>query len=67
MVMLVIGQCNRTVKGTVHTSCLSISGQDTSCMHTVVSYFIKLMFFFRKTCKRCLVSFVNFDMVLINC
>ena len=42
--MLVIGQCNRTVKGQL-TCRACVSGQNTSCMCAVVSHFIELTVF----------------------
>ena len=49
MLVLVIGQCNRTVKGTVNTS----------CAHAGVSHLNKLTVgvFFMKTYNCCQVSF----------
>ena len=43
--MLVIGQCNRTVKGQL-TCRACVSGQNTSRMCAVVSHFIELTVFF---------------------
>ena len=41
--MLVIEQCYRTAKGTVHTSCLAcVSGQNASCARVIVSHFAEL-------------------------
>ena len=40
--MVVIGQCNRTVEGTVNTSCLHVSGQDASFARAIVALFAKL-------------------------
>ena len=76
--MLVIGQCNRTVKGTVNTTCLC----SVQCARVVDSHFAELtlvflfcffcfvlfclFYFFMKTNNRCLVSFSNFVLVLIN-
>ena len=37
-----MGQCNRTVKGTVYMSLTCESGQDASCVHAVVSHFPEL-------------------------
>ena len=64
--MPAIGQCNRTVKGTVlRHAC--VSGQNASCARANVSHFAELTdFFFMKTYSRCLVSFSNFVIVLIN-
>ena len=46
--MLVIGQCNRTVKGTVNMSCLC--KWNVSCVHAVASHFAELtvVFFYEK-------------------
>ena len=46
--MLVIGQCNRTVKGTVNMSCLCKWTERVTCAHAVVSHFAELtvVFFF---------------------
>ena len=67
--MLVIGQCNRTVKGQL-TCRACVSGQNTSRMCAVVSHFIELtvffLFFFKWKHIIGLVSFSNFVIVLIN-
>ena len=61
--MLVNGQSKRTV----NMSDACISGQNASCVHTVVSHFIQsTVSFFYKTHNQCLVSFSNFVIVLIN-
>ena len=66
MVMLVIGQCLKQVKGTVDTSSLSKWTGHIMCAHCCL-LFHQVNFFFKKTYNRCLDSFLNFDMVLINC
>ena len=59
--MLVIGQCNRTVEGTVNMSCLCQWTEGTSCVCTVVSHLTELTgFFLMKSYNQCLVSFSNF-------
>ena len=64
--MVVIGQCNRTVEGTVNTSCLHVSGQDSSFARAIVALFAKLAVPFFvvvvKTYNRCLF----FSLTLIN-
>ena len=67
--MVVIGQCNRTVEGTVNTSCLHVSGQDASFARAIVALFAKLdvsFFFVIKTYSRCLFFPLNFVITLIN-
>ena len=44
-----------------------VSGQNASCVHTIVLHFVELTdFFFMKTYNRCLDSLSNFVIVLIN-
>ena len=58
----VIGQ----LKGQL-TPHVNLSGQNTLYARTVVSHFTELtVFFFMKTYDRCLVSFTNVVIVLIN-
>ena len=79
--MLVIGQCNRTVYasclqldsviGQLKEQFIRharVSGQNASCARANVSHFAELtdFFFFMKTYSRCLVSFSNFVIALIN-
>ena len=64
--MLVIGQWNRTVKGTVHISDACVSGQNASQACAVVLHFTELnVDIFMKIYKQCLFSFSNFVIVLI--
>ena len=56
-VMPVSGQCNRIVKGQL-TRRACVSGQD--------AHFADLTVVFVKTYNRCLVSFSNFVIVVIN-
>ena len=59
--MPVIGQRNRIGD----TSC--VNGQYAFCTRVVVAHFAEFtLFFFMKTCNRCLVSFLNFVIVMIN-
>ena len=65
--MLVIGQCSRTVKETVNTSCLCKRTERVMCMRCCVFLFVFCLFvFLMKTYYRFLVSFSNFVIVLIN-
>ena len=62
--MLVIRQCNRTVKGTINTSCLC-KWTGRVIARAVVSHFVEL-FFLMKTCNSYIVSFSNSVIVLIK-
>ena len=63
-VTLVIRQCKRTAKGALHAC---VSGQKASYARVIVAHFVELIvFFFEKMYNRCLVSFTNFVIVLIN-
>ena len=78
--MLVIGQYNKTVYASClqldsvigqlkgqFTRHVCVSGQNASCARANVSHFAELTdIFFMKTYSRCLVSFSNFVIVLIN-
>ena len=62
--MLVIRQCNRTVKGTINTSCLC-KWTGRVIARAVVSHFAELIFLM-KTCNSFIVSFSNSVIVLIK-
>ena len=65
--MLVIGQCSRTVKETVNTSCLCKRTERVMSMRCCVFFCLFFVcFFLMKTYYRFLVSFSNFVIVLIN-
>ena len=67
-VVPVIGQYNRTVKGTVNTSCPCNWTECVMCVRCCLAFrrVNCCCFFFMKTYNRCLVSFSNFVIVLIN-
>ena len=65
-IILVIGQCNSTVKGTVNMSCLCKWTECVVCMCCGLAFFRMNCFFLMKMYNRWLVFSSNFDIVLIN-
>ena len=66
-VVPVIGQYSRTVKGTVNTSYPCNWTERVMCVRCCLAFRrVNCCFFFMKTYNRCLVSFSNFVIVLIN-
>ena len=64
--MPVIGQCNRTVKGTVDTSCPCKFTECLMCARCCLAFRRVNCCFCYETYNRRLVSFANFVIVLIN-
>ena len=65
--MLVIGQYDRTVKGTVNTSCLCKGTERVMCARRCLAFRrVTCFFFFMKMYRRCLVSLSNVVIVLIK-
>ena len=64
--MLVIGQCNRTVKGRINMSCLWKWTERVMCTHCCPAFFqvyCCCCSFFMKMYNGCLLSFSNFVML----
>ena len=66
--MLVIGRYDRTVKGTVNTSCLCKGTERVMCARRCLAFrrVTCFFFFFMKMYRRCLVSLSNVVIVLIK-